>query len=283
MALFVVFAVLVFAGCAADSPTETDTIPPSQPHMITHLGDTGDIRNMGTWQDTVNYYNTNDPGLENNGIDAVADNNWIQIQWNVLLDDDVDYVSIHRFSLGDYQAYMQYLANNNEEYEFATQIDSIASPTQTRYIDHFSNLAGSSVSQTWFYYIKAVDVAGNWTNSDTVCYKLTVKPIPLEPAPYAILDNLQDATFQWNLDSSGTITGYRLLLFDQYHDLLWIYTPLDLEYPMKVYDGPAFTNETFIWRIDAFGAGPESVTIFNRNYVVHSGAESNEFEFTVLP
>lgn len=278
LTLFSLLIVLVIAGCAADSPSETDTTPPSQPHMIPHLGDTGDMVS----NTVVNYYNTNDPELENNGIDAVADNNWIQLQWNVLLDDDVDYISIHRFNLGDYQAYLQYLANNNEEYEFATKIDSIASPTQTRYVDHFSDLAGSTVSQMWFYYIKAVDVAGNWTNSDTVCYKLTVKPIPIQPASYAIMDNLQDVTFQWNLDSSGTITGYRLLLFDQYHNLLWNYTPLDLEDPIKAYDGPAYNEETYIWRIDAFGTGPEYVTIFNTTYEVHSGAESYESEFTVL-
>jgi len=281
--IFLSLAVLLFAGCSGDSPSEADTTPPSQPHMIHHLGDTGDMVNMGTFIDTINYYNTNDPDLENNGIDALSDNNWIQLQWSVILDDDVDYLEIFRFNLSDYQAYEQYLQANGEEYDFATKIDSIASPTQTRYVDHFSSLSGTSLATTWFYYIKAVDVAGNWAKSDTVGYKLTEKLVTLEPDPYDIFNSLDNVTFQWNLDGSGSVAACRLLLFDQYHHLLWCYTPLDLEYPIKEYDGPSYTEETYFWRIDAFGTGPEIITLFNKTYQVYSGSESHETEFSVMP
>ena len=89
---------LVVFSCTGEESLGVDSTPPEPPELIPHLGDTGDII-LG---DTLNYYDTNDNELENNGIDAVSGGDWMQIQWHHLVDSDIDYLEIYRFSALDY-------------------------------------------------------------------------------------------------------------------------------------------------------------------------------------
>ena len=138
----------IIGACAGEDTLGTDTTPPDKPDLIEHLNDTGDIDIFG---DTLNYYNIS--GNEMNGIDALPEGDWIRIQWEHPLDNDLDYAQIFRFSLQDF---------------IITKIDSISFPHQDEYIDKY----GSLIGKDWFFFIKMFDTSGNFSVSDTVCYYL---------------------------------------------------------------------------------------------------------------
>ncbi|RLD55288.1 MAG: hypothetical protein DRJ01_16840 [Bacteroidetes bacterium] len=257
-----VLAILI--GCAGKEPTEVDTIPPLKPHMIHHLGDTGYNE-----ADTT-YYDEN--GIENNGIDAIAGNqNCIQIQWEHLLDTDLDYICIYRF-------------NSEPQDNDTIKIATMPPIGPDRYKDKFPYYEGAAVGKNWYYFIKPVDTSGNFTFSDTVCYRLIDKPILNSPGDNSTVQSLNDVTFNWNLSTSSPTIEYCLLLFNEEYKLLWRYRPLDtpgtnvsVEYngngpnPDSLY----IPNSKLIWRVDAFGS-PRYEEINGVSYTIPSGSESVE-------
>ncbi len=246
-----------------------DVTPPLKPHLISHLGDTRDIfcDSLGIIIDTFNYHSTD--GMENNGIDAIPTppgSERIKIQWERLLDTDIDYVKIYRIRFEDI------FAGND-----ATKIDSISSPNIDEYTDDFENIS-SPVFNHWFYFMKVVDTSGNFTVSDTVCYQIIDSPYLISPNHSEIFSSIYDVTFNWQHDP--TVTSYRLLLFDVDYNLMWSYElvsnqEMPIDYPANA---PNLESQAIYWRVDTFG---QTITeeINGKYYTIYAGSES---EFRVL-
>ena len=251
---YVVIVFLIIVGCAGKDIIEADKIPPLKPHLIPHQGDTGDVVDG----DTLNFYTDNS---ENNGIDAVPSGDYINIQWEHLLDTDIDYLAIYRFNLNSI--------------ETPTLIDSIPTPYQDNYLDEFTNF-NAQIGRSWFYYIKVVDTSGNYTISDTACYQLINKPILNSPDNGTTVANLSDVVFTWEPDLSGSTMAYRLLVFDRNYNIIWIYNPASNEALSVPYGGPDITGQQqIIWRVDAKGQTLD-MTVNETDFTIYSGSESNE-------
>lgn len=264
---FLMVLIFTLFACSGEDAISSDSTPPQKPHLIPHLGDTGDI----VVGDTLNYYDNN--GFESNGIDAISEADWIQIQWEHLIDEDIDYVEIHRFSLEDYHDYIENIEQYGEDYEYDTMIHQMPYLEQDYYIDDSSSLVGFN----WFYFIKAFDTSGNSTKSDTVCYRLINKPVLIFPGSGTY--DLEELNFEWQ---PGTWISTRLLLFDENYNLLWHYSPLDDPTGTNVvYDGPLDLEPQVVrWRIDAF-EDEMIYSIEGKQYEMHSGSESFELVFYI--
>jgi hypothetical protein len=244
--------VLVTLGCSGKELVTEDKIPPTKPGLIAHLGDTGD------YPDSV-YYNgawvllTDDT----NGIDAIPDVDGIRITWDHFLDLDLDYVDIWRFN----------------DFSDPRVIATIPS-TQESYTDTKNvTMNGDSLYYRYSYYIEVFDRAGNSTKSDTVSYRLIEKQIPVTPGNGATISTMTGLHFVYG--RSGNITKFRVLLFDDFHDLIWSQNVEGEEqttYSIS-YTGPVFTNKTLLWRVDAFE--------WDSSLNMYIGSESHENTFTV--
>jgi hypothetical protein len=255
---------LLLTACSGEDILQKDNTPPIQPQMIQHLGDTGD-QIGGVIQ---NYY-INDE-FEFNGIDAVQGEDWIKIQWERVSDEDAALIEIYRFNLSDYNYYVEHIDEYDEDYDFTTLIDTLENVELRSYIDSSPGLLG----QSWFYYIKVFDEAGNSTKSDTVSYRLVNRPALLYPVTGVV--NLDDLEFAWELDSEFSPSQSRLLLFSENRQLLWVYNPLDFDGTQVDYYGDYIPPQTLIWRVDVI-ADDLFYNIFGTNYHVYSGAESIEY------
>ena len=254
--------VILLMNCTGKENLGVDSTPPEPPELIPHLGDTGDGGDELVFG--ANYYYTNDPELENNGIDAVSGGNQMQIQWHNITDSDIDCLEIYRFSLQEYIFAIDTL-------NFATMIDSVDYDNQSIYRDVN---ADSYVDKELFFFIKAVDEADNSTLSDTVGYKLMNKPSLIQPSNFSSFSNANNITFEWAGDP-GLL--YRLLVFDVDRNPLWQWTPLDFEPLETQYGGPTIIPpDTLIWRVDVFGQSGVLHTIEGNDYYIDSGAESEE-------
>ncbi|MDY6916133.1 MAG: hypothetical protein SVM86_07445 [Candidatus Cloacimonadota bacterium] len=251
--LILVLILIFIMSCAGEDTLGTDTTPPEEPVMVPHLGDTGDIAG----DEIINYSNYS--GYENNGIDAVPEDNWIKIQWESLVDNDIDYIQILRFNL---------------QQQTPIKIDSVSYTTQNHYTDQFQNY-DTAVNKNWFYYITVYDIAGNYSISDTTCYRLIDKPQLLSPANYTIHNSGEPLVFEW--DENTEALTYRLLVFKNDYELLWSHTPTDhpggTNYSVE-YNGPDLSDyDTLIWRVDAFG-NTLYEELNNTTYEIFSGSES---------
>ena len=263
-----IILVMVMVGCSGKDIQDVDTIPPLKPHLIPHQGDTGDvIETFPGHADTINYYNNSD--VENNGIDADPGGDYINVQWEHILDSDIDFLEIYRFNLLDYQNEIP-----------ATKIDSISSPNKDEYLDEFSDV-DTPISVNWFYYVRAVDTSGNSTISDTTCYRIVNKAYLVSPPNFANFDDIHDITFQWNEDISGEVSSYRLILLDEDYNLIWSYEPASNEELEIPYTGPSINNQSIRWRVDFIGHTLEDQNINGKLYTIFSGSESNERVITV--
>jgi len=257
--VYVFVPILLFLSCTGKESLGVDTDAPNKPELVSHLGDTGDIQNYQGNTDTLNFYNTNDPDFENNGIDAVMDGNWIKLQWYRLQDSDIDFLKIYRFSWQDYQS---------DSLDFAQIIDTVDYDNEIKYIDK-----SPMIDKDYFYFIEAFDEAGNSTISDTTGYRLLYKPILTSPANNETL-NINQVIFEWQED--GNVNHYRLLVFNEERELIWRKEPLDIGGYSVPYDGPPVeSGTTLIWRVDAFGIGLP-INIEDNYYIVNAGAESTE-------
>ncbi len=251
------FCLILMFNCSGEDSFGVDTTPPQKPDLIEHLGDTGDFI---TADSVMNFYNTNDPDLENNGIDAITEGDKIQIQWQHLEDSDIDFIKIYRFSYQDYLA---------DTLSFSTCIDTVNYSEQTRYIDE-----NPQIGQNLFYYIDVFDIAGNSTLSDTVCYNLMDKPL-VNPVQNPV-NNIYDLSFDWDIFESEQ---YRILVFDENRQLIWHYNLLSNVDPPINYDGPFIeAPATLYWRVDILGSPFVTEPIAGKEYTVESGAESEEGE-----
>lgn len=220
--------IILASSCAKEGPEEVDTIPPTKPHLIPHLGDPGD--------DTVSVFLTD----ENNGIDAMPGENWIRIMWNYLPDDDLHHIFVKR--------------HNNED-TTTTIADTIYTDVyDTSFVDKFLERDyDSATPKMWYYYIEVVDEAGNSTISDTVNYKLLECLLLSEPAPgdtFITTDPTDSLVFRWmDIDAPYDI---RVLLFDESGNMQWYKdSPSLIGSGDCIFDGSLMPGKYF-WRVDAF-------------------------------
>ncbi len=268
--LLMIIPLLILFGCTGEESLGVDTQAPNKPQLVPHLGDTGDGGNSSI--SGANYYNTNIIDFENNGMDAVMDGNWIKTQWYRLEDSDIDYLRIFRFSAQEYY-------NAVDTLNFAQIIEIVDYDNQIYYVDRTSN-----TDKNYFYFIEAIDNAGNATLSDTTGYKLIDKPILISPNNNSSCscEDIYDIVFEWL--PSADATQYRLLIFNEDRELIWQNTPLDTGSFNVQYEGPSIApGSVLIWRVDAFGGTYYTPNpIEGNSYIVKSGAESVEYELSIV-
>ena len=257
LVFLLIISVSIFA-CAGTESLGLDKTPPEKPTMIPHLGDSGDT--IDGIADYSFYFTTE---LEENGIDAVSDGNKIKIEWEHLLDNDLDYIRIHRFTEQDYLA---------DSLAYSTIIDSINYVGVDNYKDNFTN-DYHVTGKNWFYFIETFDTSGNSTFSDTVCYRLLEKTLVQSPSEFTEVNSMNEVDFIWNLSGAQY---YKILVFDSEREIIWSYQPLDLEDTNIPYGGAEVPSGDYIIRIDAFGYQTTSTPINGKTYQILAGAESEE-------
>ncbi|MGI6199054.1 MAG: hypothetical protein ACOYIS_08035 [Candidatus Cloacimonadaceae bacterium] len=246
LTLLSILLVAVFMiSCSGEDEKDVDKTPPYPPTMIPYLGAMGD-------PPTDFYGQLTQLTDENNGIDTVAEGDWIRIAWKPLIDDDVSLIRIFRFD-----------ELNTEP----TQIDSIA-PKQTTYVDKSSDL----IERVWYsYFIEAVDFAGNAALSDTVSFGLLSKPtltFPPNGAPF----NATTDSLKW--DNNGFASSFRPYILDSEHKLIWkpiddiqtgIEDELYVRVPVNVLT--PYRGQTLYWRVDAYDWDEEQQQSFKAKSV----------------
>jgi len=245
--LIILFA---FLCCSYDEPEQKDKIPPSKVHLIPHLCDPGDPFGCA--------YTDKD-----NGIDAEQsgdlDYNWMKIQWDgteLAQDGDIHHIDVYRYFYGD-------------PLEDTVLVATIPyQPDSTQFVDTFEGVE-TIIQQTWFYFIVPYDEADNFTNSDTVSYRLIDKP-GLESPNDDYVSSIDDTiTFSW---SGPPNYSYRILFFDQDYNLQCAQDINELYCNIVPFYSGLIPGYTYIWRIDAFGAEYEPGR--------RSGSESEERRIT---
>jgi len=262
--ILLILLALSLLACSGTESLGIDKIPPEKPEMIPHLGDSGDTINGQT---NFSFYGFSE--MEENGIDTLPDGDKIKIEWEPLLDNDIDYVRIHRFSE---QAYLA------DSLAFSNVIDSLTYTGRNYYIDNFQG-ESQVVGNSWFYFIEPFDTAGNSTLSDTVCYKILNKPLVQTPADFTETDDINELIFSWEITNDAV--SYRIVLFNLERQVVWSRIPLDYENTTIPYDGPDLASGDYIFRIESFGYTMQSVPIADKIYQIPSGSEAAERLITV--
>ena len=229
--ILLIIIIAFFFSCAKEGPEEVDKIPPTNPHLIPHLGDPGD--------DTVSTFLTD----EGNGIDAVSagpgEQNYIQIMWNYLPDDDLHHIIVYRFSNEDSLSVVDVLYNTQD----------------TVFIDEFNTYTGHRLyPKIWSYYIQPYDEAGNSSISDTVRYGLLVSPMLTYPPDEHQISGMDTLLLAWNKGSiSENASSVRVLIFNSDHSVYWHYDidPMQSIYSIEV-DDNLIRGQTYYWRVDVF-------------------------------
>lgn len=239
-----------FFACSGEDDADKDSTPPSMPVLIPHLGDTGDAPVL-IGDQLVNLTD------DNNGIDTVPEGNWIKLNWEPFIDNDLSHLKVFRFS--DIDAEVQEIAH--------IPANAIS------YLDQ-----SALVERTWYsYFIELFDASGNSAVSDTVSYAILQKSNLISPANGEIV-NTADLKFFWNIadDRSGS---YRVLVWDEENELLWSgelplaneENPLTMTFP--IISPPIPSGTTLRWRVDYFD--------WDEEHLMFMGSESAERIFYV--
>ncbi|HNW99852.1 MAG TPA: hypothetical protein PLE74_05820 [Candidatus Cloacimonadota bacterium] len=250
--ILVILVILVLMGCSGKEMITKDKIPPTKPLLIPHLGDTGDSPDSVYYQD--NWVLLTD---DSNGIDAVPDVDGIRLSWSHLLDLDLATIKIWRFN----------------DYSTPRVIKEISATEESFTDTKNETMNGDSIYYAYSYFIEVFDQSGNSTKSDTVSYRLLEKQLPHSPANGDVLSTMAGLHFVF--DTSNDYSKYRVLLFDEFHNLLWstdIQTEHEVTYSIP-YTGSMFTNRTLAWRVDALE--------WDNNLHIYIGSESHEMTFRV--
>lgn len=280
IALMIIMVLLT--GCSGSTSPDIDDSPAFKIDIFEHSGDTGDIikNNYGVIIDTLNCYYGSDSTfyeMENTGIDAYHEGDWIYVPWQHISDPTTVSLEIFRFSYSDYQ---------NSSGDFIQSIDYIPFSTfnDDHYLDTFSNTAEDPVNKTWFYFIKTTNAAGNTAYSDTVGYHLVDKPLlqaPYDGESFTISDTV---SFRWELNSSVSSIKYRLVVFDENYHLIWHYNLLSDEEPEIEYSEMNDAEPQpglYIWRVDAIIERIDDLSIYGKMISISSGAEALERRFYI--
>lgn len=240
-------------SCSGDDPIDQDTVAPSAPKLIHHLGDAGDDPVIIDNQQV--YWND-----DNNGMDTVPDGNWIKIPWEPFIDNDLSHVKIFRFSEANPEPILLNTVPAVDDY----------------YLDQ-----SPLVEREWYsYYIELYDASGNFSVSDTSSYSILAKSLPTYPADGSTV-SLNNLTLKWNIGDSNT-TRFRVLVWNNSNELiystLYFYAPTQENPPPPQVPFPILTpappsGEVLRWRVDAFD--------WDSEHGQDMGSESEERTFTV--
>jgi len=272
--------IMIVTGCAGTTnPNEEENVA-FKVEIKQHTGDTGDIikNNYGIITDTLNCYYGADSTfyeLENNGIDAYYEGDWVLVQWRHVSDPETESLELFRFSYSDYQSNAEDLYQTVEFMPYQNNMDDY-------YIDRNNDLA----NLTLFYFIRTVHVSGAVAYSDTVGYRLINKPLLQEPDNLAEFSQTDSIVFRWDNNISSSMIKHRLLIFDEFYRLIWHYYLFsDDESKVNFTEESGFQLElgTYIWRVDGINEFPEYITIDGKVIEVFSGSESMERMFLIIP
>ncbi len=268
--LFGLILVLSFVmfGCTGDEEIDKDTIPPTKPVLVPHLGDTGD----GTIS-----YNNDDIFLDdtNNGIDADSGNSGFKLLWEPLIfDNDLEKIIIHRYM--------------NDDIDNIVRVDSITAENNT-YIDN--SISADFLHENKFsFFIDVYDRAGNSTRSDTVHYRLSEKVYPTSPFNGQVLASSSNLVFDWN--DSVNYDFYRILLFSNQDGLIW-FKDILIDAPDENlqddssanYTGGNLSEGDYYWRVDVFKFDYELDDYYygdiDDNRTFYYGSESEISSFSI--
>ncbi|MCC7430088.1 hypothetical protein IT568_04515 [bacterium] len=264
--LILVLCFSFFTACGTDA--DKDTIPPQKPLIVDKSADTS--------------------GVET-GIDAVADGDWIRVEWFQNQEEDVKGYTVYRSKKSG--GFTQLTNISAEEIE---NIDSLiinkGLPNQEiKNIVFFNDSLTIDTTETletgviYKYYVRAFDKTGNVSaSSDTISYQLEEKPVGV--SPLGSYDNTQPV-FRW-FWNPNYFSSYVLKITDEFGNYIWIFEEVPgtfgQEYLVEFNkDGKAKINELetgkrYIWRVDGVGV------VNLKNGKVFSGAESNWKRFTIV-
>ncbi|MDP8232331.1 MAG: hypothetical protein P9L91_06650 [Candidatus Zophobacter franzmannii] len=260
--LLLLFIVIILIGCAGTDSKNDDKIPPTKPNLYPHIGDMGDMEQQGIPLEGVNGNDIND---FNNGIDAVhGTQENIRLQWEHLVDNDLDYVNIYRYSFYDSLSLI---------YQRISGSDSFIDASLIPFVEYH-------------YFIEVFDFAGNSTLSDTVSYMLLDKAQLVSPIDGGTVNDLNDLVFQWGRAGSGELIDlFRVILYrdnstDNYEEYehVWSYDQYiyvnenqDFEISYRDFGGDVnIPNGQYLWRVDALRYNDANHTYF--------GSESVEYK-----
>ena len=256
-AIYTLFACVLLLGllsCSGDDPTDKDTTAPSTPHLIAHLGDTGDDPVIIDNQQVF----LND---EINGIDAVPDGDWIKIPWKPFIDTDLSHVKVYRYT--------------------QTEPSPVLVGTVPALDEYYLDQSDLTV-RTWYsYFIELYDASGNFSVSDTVSYAILDKCNLYTPSNGDVVSP-NNLMLYWNRGDSDT-SQFRVLVWTvddndnldlilshnynlgQENDPLWIQFP--------IMTPPLASGTKLRWRVDALDWDDE-----NQKFM---GSESEERTFFI--
>ncbi|MDP8221528.1 MAG: hypothetical protein P9X26_09285 [Candidatus Stygibacter frigidus] len=276
-----VVILLVILGCAGTTDPKTDEEAAFIADIIEHIGDTGDIlkNSHGIVTDTLNCYYGSDSTfyeLENNGIDAYYEGDWVLVPWHHISDPKTVALELFRFSYMDYQ-------NNVEDYISSVAFIPFNNFTKDYYIDTFNN-EEEAVDNTWFYFLKTTNADGAVAFSDTVGYHLISKPVLRIPTDQSVYTQSDSLIFEWNQNTISSLVKNRLLIFDENYHLIWFYNLLSNEEPdinFSEISGFALDPGNYIWRVDGIIEWVDELYIDGKQKEIYSGSESMERLFTI--
>ena len=281
MIYLLIVVLLVILSCAGTTDPEADEETAFIADLIEHTGDTGDIlkNSHGIITDTLNCYYGSDSTyyeLENNGIDAYHEGDWILVPWRHVSDPKTVALELFRFSYMDYQ-------NNVEDYISSVAFIPFNNFTKDHYIDTFDD-EEEAVDNTWFYFLKTTNADGNTALSDTVGYHLISKPILQTPANQAGFTPSDSLIFEWDQNTTSSLVKNRLLIFDENYHLIWFYNLLSNEEPVINFDelsGFELEPGNYIWRVDGIIEWVDELYIDGKQMNIYSGSESMERYFAI--
>ena len=281
MIYLLIVVLLVILSCAGTTDPEADEETAFIADLIEHTGDTGNIlkNSHGIITDTLNCYFGSDSTfyeLENNGIDAYHEGDWILVPWRHVSDPKTVALELFRFSYMDYQ-------NNVEDYISSVAFIPFNNFTKDHYIDTFDD-EEEAVDNSWFYFLKTTNAGGDTALSDTVGYHLISKPILRTPANQAGFTPSDSLIFEWDQNTTSSLVKNRLLIFDENYHLIWFYNLLSNEEPVINFDelsGFELEPGNYIWRVDGIIEWVDELYIDGKQMNIYSGSESMERYFTI--
>jgi hypothetical protein len=214
-----------------------------------------------------------DTSLTENGIDAVPEGSWIQLQWLANTESDLARYEIFRF-------------------EYDDQADKKLSPDSVIAVLTVGDANGDTI--TWmdksvaediryYYYLRAYDDDNNISEqSHIVDFKLINKVNPTKMlAPRGQIFNIRPEFKVGNLSADISITAFVIKVFDvNLQRVVWASAIIDPFNHSTVYYNQGGTvlaghesltiDRIYRWRVDAIGTGE------------HAGSESKWVEFEVV-
>jgi len=199
------------------------------------------------------------------GIDAIPESDYIVLEWYTGNEDDLNTYRIYRTS-----------RKIENKYDLLEEVPSdLMAGSINTYLDE-----SVSIGTSYFYFLRAVDQAGNLSpRSDTIEYKLVTKVNLREPVNVTITD--VKPTFKWS--DVGTAASEYVIRVEQLNPIqvIWLSALSRRGYTDEIQSIKYGTENTFYltqeelsrgvnyrWRIDA-------VATFNREGDEVAGSESN--------